>query len=316
MTGRRAIDEPTGAPRVDEATQPDESAARERGFLEKLRRRFVYGLAFGLLVIVGVALLGDGPRLLGTLGRFDWPLLPLVIALTLGNYALRFVKWQLYLNCLGVAGVSRRTSLGIFLAGLTMAITPGKVGEFLKSYLLRRATGTPMARTAPIIVAERATDGLAMLVLAALGLLSVRYGWPVLVGLALAMLIGIVILQRRALVLRLLAWFERFPVAASRMHALHDLYESTYVLFQPRNLAAAVGLGVVSWSGECLAFFLILVGLGLPASLEMLLTATFILATATILGSLSMLPGGLGAAEASVAALLLLLVHDARMTSD
>ena len=41
--------------------------------------------------------------------------------------------------------------------------------------------------------------------------------------------------------------------------------------------------------------------------------ATFVLATSTLAGALSMLPGGLGVAEASVAAMLLLLVHDEAM---
>jgi uncharacterized membrane protein YbhN (UPF0104 family) len=62
------------------------------------------------------------------------------------------------------------------------------------------------------------------------------------------------------------------------------------------------------------AFFLVLVGLGLPADATLLLQATFILAMATLVGSISMLPGGLGAADASVAGLLLLLVQAAPMS--
>jgi uncharacterized protein (TIRG00374 family) len=66
-------------------------------------------------------------------------------------------------------------------------------------------------------------------------------------------------------------------------------------------LLLAVGLGVVSWAGECVGFFLILHGLGEPASRLLLWQATFMLASGTIIGAVSGLPGGLGAAEFTIA---------------
>jgi uncharacterized protein (TIRG00374 family) len=76
----------------------------------------------------------------------------------------------------------------------------------------------------------------------------------------------------------------------------------------------AVGLGLISWAGECLAFYLVLLGLGFAPDTTLLLQATFILAMATLVGAASMLPGGLGAADASVTGLLLLLVRAAPMS--
>ncbi|CCF83136.1 lysylphosphatidylglycerol synthase transmembrane domain-containing protein [Nitrolancea hollandica] len=290
--------------------------SRERPIIERLKRRFLYGLIFGVAVIALVAIAGNGPALAGTLGRFDWRLLPIIVGLTLANYVLRFAKWQFYLRWLKVGAIPTRTSLGIFFAGFSMAVTPGKVGEFLKAYLLRRATGVPVATTAPIVLVERLTDGMAMLVLAAAGLATARYGWQFLVVMALGAAAGVFVLQRRALVLGILTRLEHLPLLSSRAHLLRAFYESTYLLLRPGNLLIATGIGVISWSGECLAFALILTGLGLPFSWSLLATATFILAIATMAGAISMLPGGLGAAEASIAGLLLLLVHDPRMTTE
>src|SRR5437879_1464363 len=96
------------------------------------------------------------------LTHFHWVYIPLTLGLELVNYAGRFFKWQYYVKRLKIE-ISSGESLWIFLAGLTMAITPGKVGELLKSYLLKRSTGVSISRTSPIIVAERLTDGIAML---------------------------------------------------------------------------------------------------------------------------------------------------------
>jgi glycosyltransferase 2 family protein len=284
--------------------------------LERMRRRFLIGLGFGILVVIALVIASDGPALWQTLREFQWWLLPLILFLTTVNYAGRYVKWEFYIDLLKVQGLRRRTSMIIFVAGLAMAITPGKVGEVLKAYLVRRATGTPMAVTAPIPLGERLTDGIAMIILASFGLLSFRYGWQLLLVASVGALTVILIVQRRSLVEWILSKLERVPVVAPRVHILHRLYDSTYILLQNRNLLIATGIGTISWGGECLAFYAILIGLGMPMNTEFLVLAFFVLASATVLGSLSMLPGGLGAAEASVAGLLILLVSDTLMTTE
>ena len=286
----------------------------------RLRGKIVLSLVFGVLVVAALSLVADARQLATTLRGFAWGLAPAILGLTLGNYALRFLKWQYYLRLIGVRGLGTRDSLGIFFSAFTMVMTPGKVGELLKSYLLRRVAGTPVAASAPIIVAERLTDGLAMVGLAALGLTSVRFGWPVLALTLAGGAVGVALVQHRPLAERLLAAGERSRVRAlaTRVHHLREFYESAYELLRPGPLGLAVAIGVVSWSGECVAFYLVLLGLGLPASWSLLIAATAILALATLIGSVSMLPGGLGVADASIAGMLLLVVAPttALMTRD
>src|SRR3954452_6603529 len=116
---------------------------------------------------------------------FQWGLLPFILLFTLFNYALRFFKWDVYLRMIGATGVAKSNSLMIFLSGMAMAMTPGKVGEVLKSYLLKQVRGTPIAQSAPVVMAERITDGVAMLVLASVGLVMFNYGTALLVGIAI-----------------------------------------------------------------------------------------------------------------------------------
>src|SRR6202011_2906207 len=78
------------------------------------------------------------------------------------------------------------------------------------------------------------------------------------------------------------------------------------------RLLLAVGVGIVSWGGECLALYLILLGLGAAPSLELLNQATFALAAGSLVGSASLLPGGIGAAEGTVAAVLDLVARQPR----
>jgi len=196
----------------------------------------------------------------------------------------------------------------VIIIGELINATRKKVGEALKALWLSEWSGVPFSRGLPVVLAERFSDGLAVLALSSLGVFAVPALWPAfLITLALSLAI-VALSQIRPLALGILNWMERMPVVGGQIHALREFYEAGYLLLGPRPLLLAVCLGTVSWLGEGIGFYLILLGLGIPASGTTLANAVFVLAVSTLVGSASTLPGGLGAAEASITALLLLTI--------
>jgi glycosyltransferase 2 family protein len=275
--------------------------------IEKHRGKILASLLLAIVVYAILLLISDSQQLGATVRAFRWELLPLIIALTLFNYGLRFVKWHYYLGCVGVRSLRWFDSLLIFLAGFSMTLTPGKAGEFLKSFLVKERVGAPVATTSPIVLAERMTDGLALLILAASGLFL--FDSPTVRLLMLAVVVGATIIvagvRQRTLAERLMRRMERFPRIAARMHHFYAFYSSAYSLLGFKSLAIAIGLGIASWAGECFALALILVGLGVPYSWELVVLSNFAMGFATLAGSVLLVPGGLGVAEASIGGLLL-----------
>jgi uncharacterized protein (TIRG00374 family) len=264
------------------------------------------GLALGLAVIIGLALVADIRAVGRTLNQFTWAYAPAILGLTLFNYALRFLKWHYYVRLIGGRGLRWTDSLRLFVAGFPLALSPGKLAEPLKAVWLRQYAGVPVARGIPVVAAERLSDGLAVLLLSTVGVIAYPQYWP---GFALVLvgLLGIIVVsQVRPLALWLLALAARLPLVARFAPQLREFYEGAYQLFSPRSTLVAVGLGVVSWLGEGLGFYLVLRGLGLPPALSTASVAVFVLSFSTIVGAVSSLPGGLGAAEASIAGLLAL----------
>jgi uncharacterized protein (TIRG00374 family) len=200
-------------------------------------------------------------------------------------------------------------SAALFVGGFTLAVSPGKAAEVLKGVVLKGMTGTPVSQSVPVVLAERLSDGLAMLILASAGVVAYPQYWPAFAAVLGLLLLGIMLVQIRPLALRLLQFAGRLPLVSRFADQLESFYESSYQLLQLKNLAMAVGLGTISWAGEGIAFYLILLGLGLTPSAELLFQAIFILAFSTIVGAVSGLPGGLGAAEVSVGAMLQALVN-------
>jgi uncharacterized protein (TIRG00374 family) len=280
----------------------------------QLIRAVAIGLALAFFVFVGLAIAGDARELRSSFSRFRWEYLLPVLALTIWNYWWRFRKWEIYLEALGVPHIARATGIPIFLSGFAMSVTPGKVGEIIKAYYVRRETNAPIERVSGAVVAERATDGIAMLVLALIGATQFDYGHVFVGAIVVFGAAALFALRHPSFVRFSTGAIERLPVAGRFAHLVEAMIDAIRHLLSPRLLLLGTGIGVISWLGECIAFFLVLIGLGLNASWSLLLVATFVLAVSSLAGGISMLPGGLGVADASVAGMLLILVDEPEMT--
>ena len=267
-------------------------------------KKFIPGIILGFLVLLGLTLFGDIQEIRQTMGRFKWSIFPVVLLFTLFNYSLRFIKWNYYLKLIGVSNLSWKESLRIFLAGFPLAVTPGKIGEVLKGVWVNKRWGIPVGRAVSVVVAERISDGLAVLGLSVLGVIAYPKYWPGFV-IVLCLLLAVVIMsQIRPLAMAVLEFGEKIPLMRKFTASLREFYEGSFYLFKPLSTVIGVGLGVISWFGEGIGFYLILVGLGLPATFKTLSVAVFVLSFSTIIGAISALPGGLGAAELTIAGML------------
>ncbi|MCA0353051.1 MAG: flippase-like domain-containing protein [Chloroflexi bacterium] len=275
---------------------------------KSLRSKVVISVVLGVIVMLGLALFSDIGKVGDSLSTFNWLMLPAVLGFTIFNYVLRWLKWDYYLRKLGQGtNVSYGQSALLFTAGMVMAVTPGKVGEVLKSGLLKRLNGTPISRSAPIVLAERLTDGLAMLLLMATGLALYPPARPAFVVLVILSVLGLALFQNRRIALGFIGWLERGRLARFAK-PLHSFYESSAELLSGRLLVVSTIISVVSWAGECVAMYYVLRGFGAEASGSLLLQSTFIFAASTLFGLVSFLPGGLGASEVSSTLLITTLV--------
>ena len=266
---------------------------------QKLKGRLIITAAGAVGIFFLMGIYADFENVRTSFLSFRWSFLPLILALAFVNYLLRFFKWDFYLRVLGV-DLNFKESLAIFFAGLAMSLTPAKFGEVLKSFLVKQKCGVPMSRTAPIVFAERFTDFVALVVLSLLGFVSLRYGWYVpFLGLVVVLILFGIIFQRRFWK-GLFSFIGRFSRASKVVEKLQIAYESTVHLLSVRRLGVAVGLSIPAWLAEGLAYFFVFRGLDVPF---LLLGAVFIYSFSTLVGAVTMLPGGVGGTEGSLVAL-------------
>lgn len=270
--------------------------------MSTLLRRTLYTLAAGIVLYVAGVLWFDVEPLRQTLVGYPWWVLAVALALSMTNYLLRFAKWELSLGWLRVReqapGLTRGRSLLVYLAGLSMSVTPGKVGEVLRSMLLRASDGVPFTRTAPVVVADRLTDLVALVLLAAVGVAERPEYLPVLGVTVVLVGAGAVVLGSPRLLGGVFDLMARVPRLAGVVAKGRPLVDSSVTLMRLWPLAWLTVLSVLGWGLECVGFWLIVGGFpGVDASLR---TCTLLWSAGTLVGALSFLPGGLGATEGSL----------------
>lgn len=238
-----------------------------------------------------------------TLRSFPPALIAPLLLLSGANYLLRFWRWDRYLRSFGVV-LAPRDSLVLYFASYVMVITPGKVGEVFKAAILRERFAVPLAIGLPIVLAERIYDFVAVLLLAAVGL----WFWEgplsgLTTGLVVAALVPVALLtlRHRRVEAVLMAWVKRTPLLRAYRLELADSLASLDRLLAPAAALPALAVSGAAWACECLSFWLVCQGLGLPVGV---LPSFFVYAAGTLVGSLSFLPGGLGGTEATIVWLL------------
>jgi uncharacterized protein (TIRG00374 family) len=271
-----------------------------------LTRKLVIPAVLALAVVFAFGVYARPQALTRALTGFDYLYLVPILALAFANYLVRFMRWEYLLRVVDVR-INRRQSLGVFFSGLAMSVTPGKLGELFKCLMLKRESGVAYSKTVPVVLDERLTDLVAIVLLAALGVTRYRAGR----GVFIVEVVGVVAVLA-ALVLsvrfagRLAPWLTRRFAGRGAAESANETAATFALLLRARTFAAAVAIAVVAWSCECLAFWLVFAALHWHG--VSLAEATFVYATATLAGALSLLPGGLGATEGTMAALLAVLV--------
>ncbi len=270
-------------------------------------RRLLVAMLLAVVVYGGFAVWRGIGKMGEELSRFHWWAFAAACGLAFGNYMVRWLKWEFYLARLEIRGVGRVDSLLTFLSGFVLTVTPGKVGEVFKSLVLFETHAVPVARTAPIVVAERVTDVIGVVVLIVIGSLGFSGGllWAGL-GIA-AVLVLLVVVSNRGLSVGIIGIVEKLPGPFRRIGPkLHEAYDSLATLVAPANLIVPTVLSIVAWALECTALWVILQGFGQDTGIGL---ATFFYATSTLAGALVPVPGGLGVTETSLQGQLQELGH-------
>jgi len=312
--------------------------------MRKYRNQILWGILLVLTIYIGLLLFADNQSRLETGGTGileqlqTFPILliiPIIVCQTLVIF-FRFIEWHYYLGVIEAQHrISLIDSLIIFVATFTMVVSPGKAAELVKSVLLKIRTqavdndgnikqeGVAVAKSAPIVIAERVIDGLAVIILMTITLFlagdtlnlgtynGVDYGVlsrSLIYSSTALILTGLIVIQIKPLAYFFLNLLPHIPLLKRLHQPLVEFYESSREIFALKHVIPMTFVGVGVYTSSAAGFLVVLYGFGLEITWQLILQGLFIVGVASALGALSFVPNGAGVTEISNTGMLLALV--------
>ena len=287
---------------ADSSASPVPPAPVEASLISRsLARKLLVATAVGVFSYGALLFYADAGAFGANLAKLTPGVIVAATAWSIANFVLRAIRWEYYLRRIGLR-VPLGESLLIFVGGFAMSITPAKSGEVLKSLMLKASCNASVARTAPIVIAERLTDVASLVLLAGLGL-AATMGQPLgfLLALAAVLALGAVTGSRRlgALVIDACTRFRR---TARLRVKLHEAHGSLLSLVTPGPFAIGTLLSAAAWATHGIALYVIV--RSFPGATLSLAGSMLAYSSPLLAGTLAMIPGGLGLTEASMTGVL------------
>lgn len=303
--------------RVEAMTETDRQAGQQSPFpatatpdgaaalRPALRRAAVMAAGLAALSLVAalvvLAARDDLDKALRVLADAPVWLVLVVVAFATLNYVIRTWRFVYLAAHLGLKLPFWETS-AYYTAGFALTMSPGKLGEMVRLWFLKRRFDLAYRRGVALQLADRISDVYALLLLCLAGLTGFeQYRGPVLAVLAVAAA-GTLLLARPRLMIALLnATYGLVRVKPRLFIQLRHMVRDTALVMQGRVFLASLALGIVSWFVEAVALWAVLHLLDAPVSVS---AATFVFAFAGVVGGLTMMPGGVGGYEIVMVMLL------------
>ncbi|MGF7117801.1 lysylphosphatidylglycerol synthase transmembrane domain-containing protein [Methanobacterium oryzae] len=255
-------------------------------------------ILFAVAVYLAMCIYADFGTLLLALKGFNWIYIPVMIILTTVAYFIRFFKWNFFLKSVDVH-LNLKDNLFVFFSGLGMIITPAKVGEIWKGWLIKDINGESLGKTVPVVIIDRVTDLIGLILLSLLGILYYKEGAYILIILIIIFSGFFAAIKSKTISSKLISIMEKRAGKYSKdIKTMHLTFEKT---MEAKRIIGMSFVSAFAWFFECLALYFVILGF---SQFIGIIYSTFIFSFASLAGAVSMIPGGLGVAEATLSGLL------------
>jgi uncharacterized protein (TIRG00374 family) len=255
--------------------------------------------AIGVAAVLALVLGIDPTNFGRAVSSFRVVLLAPIVVVSVAYYLLQGVRWHQLLRVIGVPLRMRDTVLVNF-AGQATAVLP--LGELTRAVLVTEATGTPFGAVVATVTVQELIYTMVLIVFAVPRLIGVPHALP---GVVAALVLT-------ALIFLSLVWCPAYrwlrlvvshtPGVRRVLHEVDELHNDMVLLMRDRVTLTGVWISALQAACTITALWLVIQALA-PGSLSWS-SAALVFAVSNVAGALSLIPGGIGAYEASVVGLL------------
>lgn len=258
----------------------------------------IIGFYAGFLIISDLATISD------KISNFNTNFIPLIFLLVTTGMLVLFLRWHLLLRNAKIF-IPVKDSFLIYTAGFSLSIIPGKVGELLKSQLLKSKFNIPRTKTVPVVLLEQLYNVIGIIIISFFGIWYFQLGVYVFSFFLIALIVVLALISSRRLFDKAIQFLGKRKFTSKFATPLSSSYDSIKDGTRGRILLFSSGLSVIFWFIESVTVFLILMAFGINDIEFLNVIPTY--TTSILLGILSFLPLGVGVVEGSLVGFFSLL---------
>jgi len=245
-----------------------------------------------ILVIIYVAFIfsSDVTKIQDNLTKMNPSYLVIAIALwSLGNF-LRIVRWHLFLKGIDDK-VPFKANVLYYLAGFAFVLSPGRLGEIVRSPYIKRDYGISISKTASIVFVERFYDFLGIIIVLSIGLVLTDFDRTILLVPITIVVIIVFIFKNKKLLSNLIGKLSKIRFLKNINSNFEESYTTGEKLIKPKFFTLGIVISTITYLLQALAVYLFILALNGKIVIEEILV---IFPTSMFIAALSLIPGGVG----------------------
>jgi len=240
----------------------------------------------------------DVSKISEKISSFKIEFLPIIISLVTSGWFILFARWHLLLKNSKIF-IPKKDNLVIFFSSFALAVIPGKMGDLIKSQLLKTKFGIPRSRTVPIVMLEQLYTVIGLVFLSFFGIWYFELGTYV-IGFFTALLVFVFILiSSRKTFNKMVSLLGKWKYTSKFVEPSSLSYDTIKTSIRGPIVFYASALTTIFWLIEVIVVYFVLLSFGIDSIEFLKVIPTY--TTSLMLGFLSFLPMGVGVVEGSLA---------------
>ena len=243
------------------------------------------------------------------LGKFKIEFLPQIIALVVLGWFVLFYRWILLLKKSNIE-IPKLSNFYILMSGFALSIVPGKIGELIKSQLLKTKYNIPRTKTAPIIVVEQLNNLLGIITvscigLGIMGLFDIEFfeiSNYVIITATIMLVLILIIVNSKRIFRKIFLKVSRFRFISKYELSVDSSYDILKNSLSGKFMIVTIMLSSLFWIIEGLIVYSVLLAFDIESLVFMTTITTY--TSSILLGFISFLPMGIGVTEGTLTGFL------------
>jgi len=237
----------------------------------------------------------DFSKFSSNIEQFKFEFLPVILGLSFASYFIMGIRQKILLKKLGIE-IEFKNNLLLYFSGLSMSVTPGGVGEAIKSLYLKKKYGHSVSKTFPLVLIERFHDLGVVISVIVFTSIFLQISEVIIVEIIIIPLIIIVyvLVRTKKLFIKTIKIFKRIKKFEKVFDNISKSYDGMYEMLDPKTTIKVWIIGIISQIFFALSMYFVFLAFGQDFGF---IFTTEIVYASILFGAISLLPGGVGLTE-------------------